>query len=186
MSEQLPPEINERRNHLMSSFIEAKSTNKKPKWNVDKLVVSGTTFSKPKDETDFANSVPITISPESIKHTNIHTESGSSFQAHITQIDDSSQAVPVLHQVFSNHAVAKATHNMYAYRIQGKGQVVENSCDDGEYGAGKRLLKLLRDQNIINKIVIVTRWYGGKHMGPRRFDCITEVANKALQALSSG
>ena len=74
----------------------------------------------------------------------------------------------------------KATHNIYAYRIEDRMSLVENSCDDGEFGAGHKLLKLLQDSGAKNFMVVVTRWYGGIQMGPQRFRCILDAASKAL------
>ena len=179
VSEQLPPEVNERRNHLMPRFKEAREANMKPKWKGDKLIVGGSVIAQPQDLLNFANAVPVPAEPCKIVHTDILTEQGSSFQGHATKLTDTDQVIPFLHQLFSNHSVAKATHNIYAYRIKSQSHNVENSCDDGEFGAGKRLLNLMREKNIINQCLIVTRWYGGKHMGPRRFDCILKSAIKA-------
>ena len=96
------------------------------------------------------------------------------------QITDKEQVTPVLHKLFTNHNVAKATHNIYAYRLKCGNGTIENSCDDGEFGAGRKLLNLMRDKNITNTMVIVTRWYGGIHMGPKRFHCILTSASDAL------
>ena len=180
VSEQLPPEINERRGHLMKKFKDARSSSLNPKWSMDKLIVGSNVYSKPDDAQICGNSIPITVATEAIKHSKMHQELGSSFQAHETTIDDAAMVIPVFHQLFRNHSIAKATHNIYAYRIQKQDGFFENSCDDGEYGAGRKLLRFLQENNIVNKIVIVTRWYGGKHMGQRRYECIMKVANEIL------
>ena len=65
-------------------------------------------------------------------------------------------------------------------KLQKQGGFLENSCDDGEYGAVRLLLRFLQDNNIVNKIMIVTLWYGGKHMGQRRYECIMKVAKEIL------
>ena len=179
VSEQLPPETNERRSHLMPKFKEAKSARMPVKWNMDKLTINGVTYAQHKDQADFANALPADSINE-IKHTDIHQERGSSFQAHIVKIDDKAQVVPTLHKLYKNHNVAKATHNIYAYRIENRSSLIENSCDDGEFGAGHRLLKLLKDSCEKNVMIVVTRWYGGIQMGPQRFRCILDVASKAL------
>ena len=82
--------------------------------------------------------------------------------------------------LFTITSMVKCCINIYAYRIQKQDGYFENSCDDGEYGAGRKLLRFLQENNIVNKIVIVTRWYGGKHMGQRRYECIMKVANEIL------
>ena len=59
-------------------------------------------------------------------------------------------------------------------------QVIEHFDDDKEYGAGRKLLLLLRNHNITNKFVCVTRWYGGVNLGPARFEYILEAAKQTL------
>ena len=179
VSEQLPQEVNERRNFLMPKFKEAKKANIPTKWSGDKLFVNGIMYTQPKDKTDFVNALP-SDTAIGVKHTDIHQEKGSSFQAHLIKIEDKSQVIPALHKLYGNHNVAKATHNAYAYRVKGKSVVTENSCDDGEFGAGRKILQLLRDRNAENVMVVVTRWYGGVQMGQQRFKCIMSAAAKAL------
>ncbi|RQX72625.1 putative IMPACT [Toxoplasma gondii CAST] len=61
---------------------------------------------------------------------------------------------------------------------------IEN-CDhdsDGETGAGRKLQQLLYNLKAKNVILIVTRWYGGIHLGPDRFRVIASVGRQALDA----
>ena len=52
--------------------------------------------------------------------------------------------------------------------------------DDGETGAGGRLLHLLQIVDAENVMVVVTRWYGGVHLGPARFTHINNAARALL------
>ena len=60
---------------------------------------------------------------------------------------------------------SKATHNTWAF--VGSSGPVKN--DDGEAGAGMVIARMLDREEIQNHIVVVTRWYGGKHLGGDRF-----------------
>ena len=82
-----------------------------------------------------------------------------------------------------NVRVAGAKHNTYAYRIKSPDGYVEHYEDNGEYGAGSMLLDLLKDENVDNKLVCVTRWYGGTHLGRARFDHIINTAKASLDKL---
>jgi hypothetical protein len=63
-------------------------------------------------------------------------------------------------------------------------QVPLQSCDDaGENGAGGKLLNLMIRNNIYDTVVIVCRWYGGAHLGPKRFTHIVDIATEALSAM---
>ena len=68
---------------------------------------------------------------------------------------------------------ARATHNSWAVRFS-DGAAVKS--DDGESGAGMVILRMLEREELCDHLIIVTRWYGGKHLGGDRFrhvqDCV--------------
>lgn len=59
--------------------------------------------------------------------------------------------------------------------------VVQDFHDDGEGGAGIKVMHLLQDSNVRNVVVIVSRWYGGIMLGPARFMYITDAARGTLE-----
>lgn len=61
---------------------------------------------------------------------------------------------------------AKATHNSWACLLSDGGPVKN---DDGESGAGAVILRMLERADLKDTIVVVTRWYGGVHLGGDRF-----------------
>lgn len=100
----------------------------------------------------------------------------------------------VSHLIAVDKKVAKAEHNITAYRIRAPPtssssgrhpsqhqQLVFQDCDDdGETAAGGRLLHLLQIMDVWGLQVVVSRWYGGVKLGPDRFRCISEVAREAI------
>ncbi|KAK5120870.1 hypothetical protein LTR85_005937 [Meristemomyces frigidus] len=110
------------------------------------------------------------------------TEKKSVFVARaapVTSIDQAKQYLS--HLVATDKKVAKATHNITAWRIQGANGVQYQDCDDdGETAAGGRLLHLLELMGIWDAMVVVTRWYGGVQLGPDRFRIINQTARDAL------
>lgn len=58
--------------------------------------------------------------------------------------------------------------------------LVQDCDDDGEHAAGGRLLHLLQIVDAQNVMVVVTRWYGGVHLGPARFTHINNAARMLL------
>ena len=52
--------------------------------------------------------------------------------------------------------------------------------DDGESGAGHKVLFMMRMNNLLNCAVIVSRWFGGVKLGPIRFKLITNYAREFL------
>ena len=60
-----------------------------------------------------------------------------------------------------------ARHNCWAYRVLDDNNIVEKSSDDGEPSgtAGAPMLNILSKENIVNTLVIVTRYFGGILLG---------------------
>ena len=109
----------------------------------------------------------------------------STFQAHVAQIRSREDVTNVIAQLYGDSRIARATHNMYAYRIvrhnEGGAVVIADNDDDGEDAAGSRLAHLLDLMNADNLLVVVSRWFGGVLMGPSRFKAICEVARDAIE-----
>lgn len=83
--------------------------------------------------------------------------------------------------LFNDKKVARASHNMFAYRFTKQdGTSVSDNDDDGEKGSGAKLASLLSLSKVENVLVIVSRWYGGIHLGPARFKHIASVARDGL------
>ncbi|XP_041377001.1 protein IMPACT-like [Gigantopelta aegis] len=106
----------------------------------------------------------------------------SKFQAHLAAVHHKDEVELVRSKLLEDRKVAAATHNIIAYRIkQTDSDVMYNGCeDDGEIHAGSRLLHLLEILEAVNVMVIVTRWYGGIHLGPDRFKHISNCARDIL------
>ena len=71
---------------------------------------------------------------------------------------------------------AKATHNSWAFLLDGL--PVKN--DDGESGAGMVIIRMLEREGLKNHIIVVTRWYGGKHLGGDRFRHVQDAVRHYL------
>ena len=108
------------------------------------------------------------------------TYNQSTFQGHMVDIQSQDDMIPALKAINMDTRVGQADHNIYAYRVDRGDSCVEHFNDDREWGAGKRLLTLLKDGRIKNKLLVVTRWFGGTHLGPKRFQFITEAAAAVL------
>lgn len=77
-----------------------------------------------------------------------------------------------------------ASHVVCAYRLQGEDTpYLQDYIDDGEIGAGRTILKVLKDQQLMNIVIFMVRYYGGKHLGSKRFDVFKEVTESAIDAL---
>ena len=110
------------------------------------------------------------------------TELKSVFVARCAPVSSSDQATDYLqHLLESDRRIRSATHNITAWRILGENGVTFQDCDDvGETAAGGRILHLMQLMDVWDVIVVVTRWYGGHQLGPKRFSIINTVARGAL------
>lgn len=110
------------------------------------------------------------------------SEKKSVFVARAAFVESVDQAKAYLaHLLESDKKVAKATHNITAWRIRGDSGVQFQDCDDdGETAAGGRLLHLLELMGVWGVMVVVTRWYGGVQLGPDRFRFINMCARDAV------
>ena len=109
-------------------------------------------------------------------------EKKSVFVARAAYVTSPNQAKQYLHHLVStDKKVAKATHNITAWRIRGQNETSFQDCDDdGETAAGARLLHLMQLMDAWDVVIIVTRWYGGVLLGPDRFRIINAAARDAL------
>lgn len=108
----------------------------------------------------------------------------SVFIGHACKITSPSDVPKVVNYLLSDRKIAKATHpTMLAYRVRGAGEVIhQDNDDDGESAAGSRLAHLLQILELEDVLVVVTRWYGGIHLGSDRFKHINQAARDALVA----
>ncbi|GFO38638.1 protein impact-like [Plakobranchus ocellatus] len=121
--------------------------------------------------------------PEII-HGETLTDRKSTFQPHLAVVVNKTQISAVMSKLCENKKIANATHNMLAYRIiPAEGGPAYQGCDDdGETHAGSRMLHLLQVMNAENVLVVVSRWYGGIHLGPDRFKHINNCTRQILEA----
>ncbi|KAK3499925.1 ribosomal protein S5 domain 2-type protein [Neurospora hispaniola] len=106
----------------------------------------------------------------------------STFIARCAPVASPQQAAQYLqHLLASDKRVRAATHNITAWRIRGPNGTSFQDCDDdGETAAGGRLLHLMQLMDLWDTMVVVTRWYGGQKLGPRRFALINGAARDAF------
>jgi hypothetical protein len=109
-------------------------------------------------------------------------ECKSTFVARCAPVRSPQQAASYLaHLLASDKRVRGATHNITAWRIRGAhGTSFQDCDDDGETAAGGRLLHLMQLMDLWDVMVVVTRWYGGVKLGPRRFALINQTARDAF------
>ncbi|KAL8363944.1 hypothetical protein RB601_009615 [Gaeumannomyces tritici] len=107
----------------------------------------------------------------------------STFIARATHMPDPAERKKLVSSLMAQYPHLKtATHNAWAYRARppGSSRVVEEKFDDGETGCGALILQMLRDADVIDTLVVLTRWFGGKFLGPDRFRLMRNCVGGAL------
>ena len=81
-----------------------------------------------------------------------------------------------------NKKFARATHNSWAI-LAADGTALKG--DDGEAGAGAVILRMLERAGLTDHVIVVTRWYGGKHLGGDRFRHVQDCVRAYLDEVSA-
>ena len=94
------------------------------------------------------------------------TDRGSKYAVSGAIASSKSDAQKVIKSLCKKKKYAKATHNTWAVLLA-DGTQIKN--DDGESGAGAIVLRMLEEKKLYDTVIVVTRWYGGVHLGGDRF-----------------
>eukprot|EP00760_Papus_ankaliazontas_P031626 PhM_4_TR5369/c0_g1_i1/m.29140 len=125
--------------------------------------------------------VPEIITGEPVK------DRKSVFLPHIARVSSIEDVDAVVDELRSRRHICDATHpTMYCYRfIDARGYLNEDREDDGEAGAGDRMLHLMQRGDVLGWVVVVTRWFGGILLGPDRFRHIANVSKEIMQQVGA-
>ena len=190
--DQYPDEIRERRRNLGPIMQKAREDGQRAVLTQGKLFVDGIRRYGnypvlPEIGECFTGTYDITQC--NIRSGTSITAKGNTFQGHCANIASPKEARDLIDILHSDSYIATAKHTSYAYRLRNdSGKILQNYCDDDEYGAGSKLLELLTipGKEINNAMVVVTRWPSDQKLGNRRFQLIVEAAKESLRLLSQG
>lgn len=108
------------------------------------------------------------------------SDRGSKYAVSGAPCRDAAQARALVAQLCEAKRFARATHNTWG--LLGADGPVKN--DDGESGAGMVILRMLEREGLRDHVVIVTRWYGGKHLGGDRFRHVQTAVRAYLDSMA--
>jgi len=100
----------------------------------------------------------------------------STFSAHAFKTSSISEVRKAYKMVTTDPTHAKATHNILVYSINKE----LGWEDDNEYGAGRIITKWLGKNKMDNITIVITRQYGGTHLGTQRFGNMQKVSKEAI------
>ena len=107
-------------------------------------------------------------------------EKKSKFIANIYFVKSIEEAENIIKETKKKYHDAR--HNCSCYRVIEEGKIVEKQSDDGEPSgtAGGPMLNILQKKDIVNVVVIVTRYFGGILLGTgglvRAYSDVTQKA----------
>lgn len=98
-----------------------------------------------------------------------HCEGRDRFQAFAVPCTPDIDIQDIIAALVSEYRLKKATHLTWAVRYAEGSTITEKKNDGGESGAGNSILDIMRKKDTRNTLVLVARWFGGKHLGGLRF-----------------
>ena len=109
-------------------------------------------------------------------------EQGSKFIAYAIGVGSVQQVQNYMVHFRRKHGAAH--HVCVAYRLASIDKAYgEDYFDDQEHSMGRRMLDHLIREEIVNKMIVLVRYYGGIHIGQARFDIMYELVKEALDLL---
>lgn len=108
------------------------------------------------------------------------SDKGSKYAVSGGVVRSRSEADKFVRKLCNKKKYAKATHNTWAV-ILSDGERLKN--DDGESGAGRIMLEILQREELYDHLIVVTRWYGGVHLGADRFRHVRTCVQRYLHEL---
>jgi putative IMPACT (imprinted ancient) family translation regulator len=110
----------------------------------------------------------------------ILTDRGSKYAVSGMPVQSRADIDAALKSLLRTKSYAKATHNTWGAVLSQSGAL---KADDGESGAGMVILRMLEREDLRDHLIVVTRWYGGKHLGGDRFRHVQTCVRMYLEAL---
>ena len=132
----------------------------------------------------------LTLSDEEIEHIHQvktysageHEEAGSDFMCYFQRVSSVEEVQQGLAKIKIKHG--DATHIATAYRLEDPvGPYRQEFFDDGEFGAGRRMLDVMKSEEQVKMAVYIPRYHGGENMGKRRFEIYEMLTKKAVGIL---
>ena len=107
-------------------------------------------------------------------------QDSSEFKAYTIAVSSHQEVQEAYSKVRWVHAAAR--HIVCAYYLPEESIFEQKGyCDDGEIGAGRKVMDLLVQNHIGSRAIFIVRYYGGTKLGTDRFQCYIQAAKGAIQ-----
>ncbi|XP_061188024.1 uncharacterized protein LOC133196101 [Saccostrea echinata] len=188
---QQPASIVSARNRVYDTAESLRSQNITVKIQKNQIILpNGSSY---KDDIPFlSNADVLLVTPEETEHlVSVETKNsdpikkdGSEFMAFGARVKTVEDVKNMYSKVLIDPYAASADNRILVYRFSTEdGTVHENYHDDCEHGAGRRLLRYMRENQIHNTAFVITRWMGEAHIGPQRFAIMEQLINEVANSM---
>ncbi|XP_061195102.1 uncharacterized protein LOC133203309 [Saccostrea echinata] len=188
---QQPASIVSARNRVYDTAESLRSQNITVKIQKNQIILpNGSSY---KDDIPFlSNADALLVTPEETEHLDsVETKNsdpikkdGSEFMAFGARVKTVEDVKNMYSKVLIDPYAASADNRILVYRFSTvDGTVHENYHDDCEHGAGRRLLRYMRENQIHNTAFVITRWMGEVHIGPQRFAIMEQLINEVANSM---
>lgn len=109
-------------------------------------------------------------------------KNGSEFSGIESKVDSIDSVQNFYKKVCIDPYVASVDSRILVYRFRDQGKIVENNHDDYEHGVGRRLLRYMQENQIMDAAIVITRWMG-EHIGPQRFNIMESILNEVANLI---
>ena len=113
-----------------------------------------------------------------------HVEKGSEYLSYGLKVKSTADVTKAYQKLKIKHA--DATHISCAYHLQNPiGPYRQEHIDDNDIGIGRAMMKTIKQKEATEIAVFVIRYYGGVHLGKRRFEIAEHLTERTVQAVLS-
>jgi putative IMPACT (imprinted ancient) family translation regulator len=119
--------------------------------------------------------------PPGTRAGNIVKQCRDRFRVFAVPCSSAKKATDVVRALTASYGLGDASHLSWALRPESNGSIMETKSDGGETGAGACILDVLRKRQVTNTLVLVARWYGGRHLGSLRFRIYRKLTGEVLR-----
>ena len=110
-------------------------------------------------------------------------EKGNSFTVYAAEIENIQQVRAIHRHLKIKHL--DATHVAVAHVLEGEMPNLRECDDDGEIGAGARMLNTIKQNGRTQVAVYMVRYHSGQNLGMKRFEIINDLTQNALELLNN-
>lgn len=111
---------------------------------------------------------------------NVVVDRGSRYAVSGGVVTDQAAVAAFLAELKRTKKFAKATHHSWAVLFSDGGPLKN---DDGESGAAATILRMQERAGLLDHVIVVTRWYGGTHLGGDRFRHVATATRRYLDMI---